>query len=339
MLDAKTAGEFAALAKLSPVFLNPSDCDASRNPQLAALYENGKQQWNAATDLNWNVDTHFGSPLPNDSSFALSCFETSPLARYGLSMWNSFRWEFQAWMVSQFLPGEQAALAAATRLMQAVPEFGEQLCLAEQVVDEARHIEAFSRYLREKVPVAYGPSRSFAVLLYQTLSDRRWDITMLGTQILVEALALAAFRMANRTFHDDLIREICRRVAQDEVRHVSIGVLRLRNLYLDMTAAELREREQFVMEAFDLIMQKFMLEEIWDHLGLDRHEGLLFARTSPLMIEYRQIICSQVVASLFQIGLMTRRLCDRLTNLDILGSRHRVLSKQSWRDFGETSAR
>lgn len=293
--------------------------------RLTSLYERGKeQQWDTGTDLDWKVDSGFGSALQEDSNFAIACFEASPLARYGRPIWETFRWEFQSWMVSQFLPGEQAALLSANRLAAAVPDSEARLCLSAQAVDEARHVEVFERYLREKVPAPYPVSSSLALLLQDTISDRRWDINVLGMQILVETVALAAFRLADRSFHDKLIREICRRVAQDESRHVSFGVLTLSDLYADLPESELKEREEFVIESLSLIRQRFLLEEIWDRMGIKRTEGIAFATTSPLMIQYRQTICTNLISSLIKIGLATHRLGDRLIHLNLLGARHRL---------------
>lgn len=319
---------------------NPAaELSEPRSPRLAALYERGlQQQWNATTDLDWKVESHFGSRLPEDSPFAVACFETSPLARYGRAMWDSFRWEFQSWMVSQFLPGEQAAMIAAVRLVEVVPDSSARLCLNGQIVDEARHIEVFARYLREKVPAPYAVSPSLAALLRDTLNDRHWDITVLGMQILVETVALSTFRLAHLSFHDDLIREICRLVARDEARHVSFGVLSLSSLYADMTEAELKDREEFVMEAIHLVRQRFLLEEIWDRMGIDRDDGIAFASTNELMIQYRQIICANLVTSLINLGLMTRRLRDRFVHLDLLGARHRWTDRDL-RSLTKTSGR
>src|SRR5689334_16031270 len=189
----------------------------SETPRVLALYERAKQaQWNATTDIDWSAEVRFGEPLPDDSSFAMASFEASPLARRGRRMWDSFRWELQSWMVSQFLHGEQGALVVAARLVEVVPDLDSKYYAASQAADEARHVEVFSRYLREKVPNAYPITSALAELLQDLLADSRWDITALGMQIVVEALAMAAFRLANSTFHDDLICEITRLVARDE---------------------------------------------------------------------------------------------------------------------------
>lgn len=291
-----------------------------RLPNVRSLYERAKHaQWNAATDVDWSVDVAFGSPLPDDSSFAQSSFEASPLARYGRPMWDTFRWEFQSWMVSQFLHGEQGALLSAARLVEVVPEIDAKYCAASQVADEARHIEVFSQYLRAKVPVPYPVSPPLSALLSDALADRRWDVTALGMQIMVEALALAAFRLANTTFHDELIKQITQLVARDEARHVSFGVLSLDGLYGQMTAAERGEREEFTLEAAHLMSRRFQLEEIWDRIGIDQRRGIAYATTDTLMIQYRQAIFAKVVSALSRIGLMTDRVRDGFARLNLLG--------------------
>lgn len=292
-----------------------------RVPRVLALYERGKgAQWNATTDIAWSTCVDFGAPLPDDSAFAISAFDASPLARFGRPMWDAFRWEFQGWMVSQFLHGEQGALVAAARLVELLPDIDTKLYAANQVVDEARHVEAFSRYLGEKVPQPYPVSPTLASLLTDSLQDSRWDITSLGMQIMVEALAMAAFRFADRTFHDDLIRQITRLVARDEARHVSFGVMALDRLYADLTRSELAEREEFVLEAAALMSRRFLLEEVWDRLGVDLDDGMTFARNNELMVSYRRALFAKVVSALAQIGLMTDRVRQGFADLSLLGT-------------------
>jgi hypothetical protein len=109
---------------------------------------------------------------------------------------------------AKFLHGEQGALAASARLVETVPGLDAKYHLASQVVDEARHLEVFSRYLRDNGPDPYPPSPSLITLLEHALADARWDVTALGMHIMIEALAMAAFRLADGTFHDALIRHV-----------------------------------------------------------------------------------------------------------------------------------
>lgn len=292
----------------------------SEMPRVLSLYERAKSaQWNATTDVDWSIPVPFGEPLPDDSAFAMASFEASPLAARGRPMWDTFRWELQSWMVSQFLHGEQGALVVAARLVEVVPDLDSKYYAASQAADEARHVEAFSRYLREKVPEPYPINPALAELLEDLLSDARWDITALGMQIIVEALAMAAFRLANSTFHDRLICDITRLVARDEARHVSFGVLSLEGIYAEMTSAELADREEMVLESASLMRRRFLLEDVWDRIEVDRGEGVDFAAHNELMVKYRQAIFARVVTALANIGLLTPRVRSGLERLDLIG--------------------
>lgn len=306
----------------SPQAAAGGETSLDRRRQLAGLHEKGqRQQWSASADLDWSQDGNFGSPLPEDSAFARESFRHSALSRYGSEVWTRFRWEFQNWMISQFLPGERTAMVASSRLVQCAPNEETRLCLAAQAADETRHVEVFSRYIREKVPQPYPTSRALGVLLRGATAERSWDISVLALHVVVEALALAAFRLGDRTFHEPLIRSICTRVARDEARHVAIGVLCLRDIYPKLTAEEIRYREDFVIEATHLVRQQFLFDEIWDRMGLPSEAGRAFAMTNPFLIAYRQIICSKLVSTLVSIGMFTPRLQEHLRCIDLLADR------------------
>lgn len=291
-----------------------------RSERIVALYERAKQaQWDAATDIDWSVPVEFGGPLPDGSGYALSAFDRSPLSRYGRGMWDMFRWEFQEWIISQFLHGEQGALVATAQLAGMMPEMAAKWFAASQVGDEARHVEVFSRYARQCLPAPYPVSAPLAALLSDILSDSRWDMTALGMQIIVEGLALASLRLTDASLHDPLIKKISRLVARDEARHVSFGVLALTGTYREMTAAERAEREQFVLEAAELMRRRFLLGDIWQRLGIDESAGRAFAVTDPMMVRYRQAVFAKTVTSLVHIGLMSPRLRDRLDAMGLLG--------------------
>jgi rubrerythrin len=301
----------------------------SETPRVLSLYERAKNaQWNASTDVDWSIPVPFGEPLPDDSAFAMASFEASPLASRGRPMWDTFRWELQSWMVSQFLHGEQGALVVAARLVEVVPDLDSKYYAASQAADEARHVEAFSRYLKEKVPNPYPINPALGELLEDLLSDSRWDITALGMQIVVEALAMAAFRLANSTFNDRLICDITRLVARDEARHVSFGVLSLEGIYREMTRAELADREEMVLDAASLMRRRFLLEDVWNRIEVDHDEGIQYASHNELMIKYRQAIFAKVVTALSNIGLLTEKVRDGLEQLGLIGFADRSIRVQ-----------
>jgi hypothetical protein len=292
----------------------------SGDPRIVSLYEQTKQlQWNASTDVDWSVEVEFGSALPEDSTFGLSAFRSSPLARRGRGAWDSFRWEFHAWLASQFAHGEQGAVIASARLTEVLPDVDAKCFAAVQVADEARHVEAFSRYVREKMPSTYPVAGPLSRLLTDIFRDARWDITALGLHVILEGLAMAMLRMANSTFHDELIRDITRLAARDEARHVAFGIVLLKTVCSELSGAELAEREDVVLEAAAHMRRWFLLDDLWERVDVDRAEGVAFATGNPMMVAYRQAVFAKVAGSLSRIGLMTGRVRDGLLDLGLVG--------------------
>ena len=69
--------------------------------------------------------------------------------------------------------------------MQTVPDIDAKFYAATQVMDEARHVEAYSRLLHEKFELAYPITHGLKALLENGLTDRRRDMTYLTMQILI----------------------------------------------------------------------------------------------------------------------------------------------------------
>jgi hypothetical protein len=292
----------------------------SERARIASLYEQSKRlQWNASTDVDWSIGVDYGAELPEDSAFGLSAFASSPLAGRGRRGWDAFRWEFHSWLASQFAHGEEAALVASARLAAVLPDVEAKCFAAVQVGDEARHVEAFSRYVREKMPATYPVATPLARLLQDLLRDARWDITALGLHVILEGLAMAMLRMANSTFHDALIRDITRLAARDEGRHIAFGIVLLHAVYLELDEAGLAEREDVVLEAAGHMRSWFLLEDVWERVGVGRAEGLAFAQRNSMMVAYRQAVFAKVAGSLTRIGLMTDRVRGGLLDLGLLG--------------------
>ena len=51
--------------------------------------------------------------------------------------------------------GEQGALICTAKIVQTVPDIDSKFYAATQVIDEARHVEVYSRYLHEKIQLVY----------------------------------------------------------------------------------------------------------------------------------------------------------------------------------------
>ena len=81
----------------------------------------------------------------------------------------------------------------AARIVESVPDMDSKFYAATQTMDEARHVELYHRFIRDKIGLYYPMNADLAQLLADALSDSRWDMPYLGMQVLIEGLALAAF--------------------------------------------------------------------------------------------------------------------------------------------------
>src|SRR6201987_2168410 len=241
---------------------------------LLQLYDKGKkQQWDAAERIDWALDLDPENPMMLDD-------RVIPI--FGSDIWNRMteaersqvRHHLQASQISQFMHGEQGALIATSKIVQTVPNLDAKFYAATQVMDEARHVEAYSRLLHDKFELAYPITHGLKSLLETGLSDSRWDMTYLTMQILIEGLALAAFQRLRDQSRNPLAAAVNAYVMQDEARHVAFGRLALRDLYPQLSDAERKEREDFVVTACWHMRDRFNQLEVWQRLGLPVEECL-----------------------------------------------------------------
>ena len=272
--------------------------------RLLSLYQKGKdKQWDAQSRIDWTQDVDPTNPvgLPD---------ELHPL--FGSPMWESadknrqaeMRQHFQSWQFSQFLHGEQGAMVCAAKIVEVVPDLDAKFYAATQTMDEARHVETFSRFLQEKAELVYPINTHLTALLEDTLRDSRWDMPYLGMQVLIEGLALAAFGvLRDLAPPDSLAKQLLAYVMQDEARHVAFGRISLKDYYSALTDAERNEREEFVVDACYLMRDRFRGDEVWETLGMDVKACTDWVDTSPLMIQFRSHLFSRIVPIVKDIGL------------------------------------
>jgi hypothetical protein len=289
-----------------------------KRAELGVLYEKSKElNWNARTDLPWDTDVDpEGEILPDTFN---------PL--FGTAVWAKLdpktevpkvRRHMASYMLSNFLHGEQGALLATSQILTQAPTADSKLYAAAQVFDEARHVEAYDRYLRSKIELVYPPNVHLKQLLDTVLTDSRWDFKFLGMQILIEGVALGAFGVIHTTANEPLIREITQRIMQDEARHVAYGVMSLKGFYADMSEGELRDREDFVVESSRLLRDRFLGQEIWATLGLPQKECDEAAASSELLKMFRKLLFSKIVPNVKRLGLLTPRVRRGFEELDVI---------------------
>jgi hypothetical protein len=291
---------------------------------LRQLYSKAKHmQWIPEETLPWDTDVDPEKPSGPENLFPLAgadLWESMPQNQR-----NKLNAEVSAWVLSQFLHGEQGALLATAQIVNAVPHYNAKLYAATQVVDEARHVEVYDRYLHEKIGFSYPINTHLRTLIDLILQDSRWDMKFLGMQIMVEGLALSSFAMIQQTTTEPLLRDLTRYVMLDEARHVAFGVLSLRDFYTDMPEKDRQEREDFVYEAARLMRDRFLFQEVWEKAGLPVEQCMEITLNNEGQKMFRQLLFSKIVPAVKKIGLLSTSLRERFQDLGIL-------QYESWSD-------
>ena len=287
--------------------------------RLLSLYEKGKeQQWNTNTRIDWSQDLDPENPqeMPDET-----------ITIFGSDVWNrltrqeraTVRRHAQAWQLSQFLHGEQGALICTAKIVQQIPAMDAKFYASTQVIDEARHVEAYSRLLHEKFDLVYPINPFLKQLLDDTLTDARWDFTYLGMQVRIEGVALAAFGTIRDQATNPLAQSVTAYVMQDEARHVAFGRLALRDYYPHLTSKERDEREEFVVEGCYLLRDRFLAEEVWATLGLPVEACKRHTDASEMMRLYRTLLFTRIVPTIKDIGLWGPRVQKAYADMGIIG--------------------
>jgi P-aminobenzoate N-oxygenase AurF len=286
--------------------------------QLLRLYDKGtRRQWIGSDRLDWDTDVDLTNPVGMPD-------EIMPI--FGTPWWDDMseerrgelRRHVEAWRFSQFMHGEQGALICTAKIVQTVPDIDSKFYAATQVIDEARHVEVYSRYLHEKVQLVYPLNRYLKALLDDVISDSRWDMTYLGMQVLIEGLALAAFGVIRNNAQNPLAKALNAYVMQDEARHVMFGRLALRDYYPQLTEAERGEREDFCIEACYLMRDRFLGDEVWERLELPPEIGV-YVENSETLREFRNFLFMRIVPILRDIGLWGPKLRAAFEEMGVIG--------------------
>ncbi|WSA92366.1 ferritin-like domain-containing protein [Streptomyces sp. NBC_01795] len=295
-------------ARFSWEAMFPGQKDGSGRDRLLALYQKGKdKQWDGQRRIDWDLEVDPYDPLGTPDE-AMTLYGTSYWDKMNETERGELRRHYTSWQFSQFLHGEQGAMVCAARIVESVPDLDAKFYSATQTMDEARHAEIYGRFLHEKVGMLYPINDSLQSLLGDTLRDSRWDMPYLGMQVLIEGLALAAFGMIRDTTDKPLPKQILSYVMQDEARHVAFGRMALRDYYKQLSEAELREREEFVIEGCYLMRDRLKGAEVLENFGIPKAEAESFSEQSEHLKLFRQLLFSRIVPCVRDIGLWGERL-------------------------------
>ena len=309
-------------------------------PGLSKLYEKAKHSmWNGETDLDWSTDVDV-EKVAREMAGAVQQFRTtmmsiedSPVRTWGEREWTQFEIEAFNWRMSQFLHGEQGALVCTAKIVTTTPWIDAKYYAAAQVMDEARHVEVFAKYLNTKLGGSYPVNANLQMLIDDILGDSRWDMTYMGMQIMIEGLALAAFGFMHQITQEPLLKNLLRYVMSDEARHVAFGVLSLQEFYAGLSGAEIRERQEFAFEAAIRMRDRLMMHAVWETMGVDRraYTEMLFRVRSQGTNPFQSALFSKIVPNCKKLGLLDAGdgwLRERFTEIG-------VIQFEDWVDTGE----
>jgi hypothetical protein len=289
------------------------DYSKGKRPALNKLYEKAKgSQWDGEKDLDWSIEV---DPEKVAQQLSVAAPESAWIREQGeaaglFKNWSEKQWtelgiEAQNWRLSQFMHGEQGALICTARITETVPWYDAKLFAATQVVDEARHVEVFAKYLDTKLSGYYPINAHLEALLNDIIRDSRWDMTYLGMQVMVEGLALAAFGFLHMLVEEPLLKNLLRYVMSDEARHVAFGVLSLKECYDGMGAAEIRERQEFAFEAGIRMRDRFLMQEVWERMDVDVRSMVDIQLNMPNDLkQFQQLLFSKIVPNCKKLGLL-----------------------------------
>jgi len=316
------------------------DYEKAGRPKLNRLYEKAKTSiWNGATDLAWDTPVDQEAVVVAEDAYLAGRslrpdMSGTPFAKWTDREWLTLGIESKNWTLSQFMHGEQGALVCAARIVENAPSVASKLFAATQVMDEARHLEVFARYLGTKLSGYYPINPHLLALLDDIMADNRWDMTYLGMQIMVEGLALAAFGLIRDTTVEPLLNQLLRYVMADEARHVAFGVTGLHDYYGQLSASEIRERQEFAFEAAVRMRDRMLHQEVWERVGIPMSEVREFMLQSPEQQMFRQLLFCKIVPNCRKLGLLDAGdgwLRKKFTDLGVMQFEH-------WPDTAEELA-
>ena len=287
--------------------------------ELRNLYEKGKAgQWNAETDIAWDtpVTSEDWMLTPEGSLLcAVAQMQGKDEATQREAAFDELTYQ-----CSQLLHGEQAALQICGQLTNVCEKMDEKWYAASQVIDEARHIEVFSKFLLRKTSGIAPVGPTLKVLLDILLEVESYEKKTLGMQTLFEGTAVGIMDMLRNDCANPLFKEILRRVTQDEARHAAFGVLMMRRVVREASEDVRAGMEDWafdILEALNANQQLDMLEYYAPKYGYDPEEvaKVMLGLENFAQLNSRPFMHT-VVPNLRNLGLITAR------------------SEERWRDVG-----
>ncbi|MBV9862286.1 MAG: ferritin-like domain-containing protein [Alphaproteobacteria bacterium] len=294
---------------------------------MRRLYEQAKlDQWNAATDIDW------ARPLEGDGGLIADDLVDIHGTRFwdGLSAADQIELNRRVtrWRLSTLMHGEHGAMLVCSQMVENVQGQDAKLFQASQVVDEARHNEVLNRYLGlrldgDSYPLAGNVQEIFDTLL----GTSAWYLKTIGLQLVAETFAVSLFRMLAESSKDEVLRQVCRRILQDEARHMGFGMLSLPAVVAEASASERREMEDFAVWALNRTLRGIFPLAAYEELGFGpadieeikqlRRERAAGGDETAFRKFFRRDLHQGLVRNLRKVGVLSSRIAPQLESLGI----------------------
>jgi hypothetical protein len=287
--------------------------------RIKKLYELGKKlNWNVEVDVDWTPE--YKGMNTEEFEFEDTQWDNHPIyCKMDKETKLEFLTDLNSWALSQFLHGEQGALLVASQLASCAPTFNAKLYAASQTFDEARHVEAFNKYLQTRIKRTWPIGTALKGLLDKILTDPRWDLKFIGMQIVIEGLALAAFNAAKTGTSDPVLFEMLDYIIRDEARHVTFGVNYLEEYVKTLTEEERQDRAQFAFEACTVSRNRLRAYDVWEKYGMDIEQTEAYQKEHIFQTQFQDVLFSRIMPNLKRIGLLTDELIPEYEKLGVMG--------------------
>ena len=286
--------------------------------RIKKLYELGKElNWNVESDLDWSPE--FEGMGDEEFDFEDNQWSNHPVYKE-MPRWKrkEFFHDLSSWSVSQFLHGEQGALLVASQLASCAPTFNAKLYAASQTFDEARHVEAFNKYLQTRIKKSWPIGAALKGLLDKILTDPRWDLKFIGMQVVIEGLALAAFNAAKDGTNDPVFKRMLELIIRDEARHVTFGINYLTEFVQTLSEEDRRDRAKFALEACTVSRHRLKAYDVWEKYCMNIEETEEYQKENILQTQFQDVLFSRIMPNLKKIGLLTEDLIPEYEKLGVL---------------------
>ncbi len=170
-----------------------------------------KKSWSVDTQINWDQEVVIPSGMDQQEYLDL---------------------------VSQLYHSEVLTIHICSRLIHEVPDFQAKQFLCTQLADEARHAQAYSKYIDKigkRTPIDPAMKKLYAKAL-------KWNgsyiALIVAINVVLETESLQQQRKRIETLPCPIFREINQNVIRDESRHAAFGSIYLKDKLSDLPLVE-----------------------------------------------------------------------------------------------------